>query len=166
MGDTGSTPAQPFRERDYGIDALRGVAILMMLAAHLARDVLATPHPLWLRAYGSLAAPLFITLAGMMVGRTAARKHQPASYYVKWGAMIVAVAVALDVFLWGLYPFVTFDVLYLIGFSVPLAALFTRFSPGSQTGILVLVLMSVGIDWCKEHGERRWPPVLRFLLGS
>ncbi len=119
--------AQP-AERDHGIDALRGLAIVAMVASHMAREVLSAPHPLWLRAFGSLAAPLFIMLAGMMVAQTGTSKHHPPGYYLQRGAAILALAAAIDILLWGIYPFVGVDVLYLIGVAVPLAACFSRLS--------------------------------------
>lgn len=134
----GGMPAQP--QRDDGIDAVRGIAIVTMVAAHLAREVLSTPQPMWLRVYGSVAAPLFIMLGGMLVAQTGARKHYPISHYLLRGGMVIAVAVFLDLGVWGLYPFVTFDVLYLIGIAVPLTALFGQLNPSVQTAILVSVL--------------------------
>jgi uncharacterized membrane protein len=115
-------------ERDYGIDALRGLAIVAMVASHLAREVLSPPHPLWLRVFGSLAAPLFITLAGMLAAQTGANKRHPPGYYLQRGGAILALAALIDVLLWGIYPFVGCDVLYLIGVAVPLAACFSRLS--------------------------------------
>jgi uncharacterized membrane protein len=126
--------------RDYGIDGLRGLAIVAMVASHLAREVLVEPHPMWLRVYGSLAAPLFITLAGMLIAQTSAKKHHPLSYYVERGLIILGLAAAVDVLLWGIYPFVGCDVLYLIGLAMPLTALFGRLRPAWQSGILVLIL--------------------------
>lgn len=126
--------------RDGGIDALRGVAILTMVASHLARDILPEPHPYWLRVYGSVAAPMFILLAGMTTGRTQSRRNHPLRHYVERGTFMVLVAALLDVLLWGIYPFVSFDVLYLIGVALPVTAVFARLSPRGQTGILVLVL--------------------------
>jgi uncharacterized membrane protein len=135
------SPTVPQTARDEGIDALRGVAILTMVASHLARDILPEPHPFWLRVYGSVAAPMFILLAGMMTGRTQSRRNHPLWYYVERGLFVVVIAALLDVCLWGIYPFVSFDVLYLIGVALPVTALFARFSARWQTGILVLVLL-------------------------
>jgi uncharacterized membrane protein len=136
---------QPTSQRDYGIDALRGVAIVAMVASHLAREILAEPHPLWLRVYGSVAAPLFITLAGMMVAQTSQLKHYPVGHYLSRGGLVMLLAALVDVLLWGIYPFIGFDVLYLIGVAVPLTALFGRLSPAWQTGLLVLVLGLSGL---------------------
>ena len=131
--------------RDAGIDALRGLAILSMVLSHLARDLLVAPHPLWLRCVSSIAAPLFIMLAGMLVAQTAETRHHPLAYYLKRGGFILATAALIDVALWKLYPFVGFDVLYLMGLAVPLTALFTRLRPAWQTGGLVLWVGLAGL---------------------
>jgi uncharacterized membrane protein len=137
---TSSLEKRAATSRDYGIDALRGLAIVAMVASHLARDLLVDPHPLWLRMYGSVAAPLFITLAGMLVAQTSARKRHPLGYYLERGLIILCLAAAVDVLLWGIYPLVGFDVLYLIGVAVPLTALFARLSSTWQTFLLVAIL--------------------------
>ena len=111
--------------RDDGIDALRGLAIVTMVASHLARELLVQPHPLALRAYGSLAAPLFVTLAGLMVAQTCSAKGYPLGHYIRRGGLILLLAAAVDLGLWGLYPMVGVDVLYLIGVAVPLTAAFS-----------------------------------------
>src|SRR5687768_6816906 len=99
------------RERDYGLDALRGLAIVAMVASHLAREVLAAPHPMWLRVFSSGAAPLFIVLAGWLTAQTGAHKRYPLAHYLHRGGVILLMAVLVDMTLWGLYPFVGFDVL-------------------------------------------------------
>src|SRR5688572_12322854 len=132
--------AQP-SERDHGIDALRGLAIVAMVASHMAREITSPPHPLWLRVFGSLAAPLFITLAGMMVAQTGSSKRHPPGYYLQRGGAILALAAAIDVLLWGIYPFVGCDVLYLIGVAVPLAACFTRLSLFWQACAMAIVCL-------------------------
>jgi uncharacterized membrane protein len=127
--------------RDPGVDALRGLAIVAMVAAHLARDVLSLPHPLWLRAFGSVAAPLFVTLSGLLIAQTMAAKHYPLGHYLNRGGLILVLAAFVDMLLWGQYPFVTCDVLYLIGLALPLTMLFARLRPASQMIGLSLFLV-------------------------
>ncbi len=138
-------------QRDEGLDALRGLAIVAMVASHLAREVLADPHPLWLRMFGSLAAPLFITLAGMLTAQTAAIKNYPLNHYLKRGSIILLLAALVDVLLWGTYPFMGCDVLYVIGIALPLTACYARLSLVWQAVVLALVLLL--------------PSVLRPMLG-
>ncbi len=110
-----------------------------MVASHLARPVL-EDHPLWLRAWGSLAAPLFVTLAGLLVAQTQFRKGRPLSHYLTRAGVILLLAAWIDVALWDLYPFLTVDVLYLIGVALPITALFARLPRPMQNVILLAVL--------------------------
>ncbi|MBU2552271.1 MAG: DUF1624 domain-containing protein [Proteobacteria bacterium] len=111
--------------RDPSIDALRGLAILIMVGANLS-PILPAPHPLAYRFWASLAAPLFVTLAGAMVGLNLDR--HPLRYFLVRGALIFLIGALLDAAAWKLIPFMGFNVLYLIGLSLPLAALAGRLS--------------------------------------
>lgn len=107
--------APPLPKRLFWIDALRGLAIILMIPANLS-PYLAEPHPLWYRILGSYAAPIFITLsAGMVVLRS--REHTPAYYWMR-GGYVVLIGILIDVFLWRIYPCTSFDVLYLIGLGM------------------------------------------------
>jgi uncharacterized membrane protein len=99
------------------IDALRGIAIVAMIPANFS-PYLAEPHALWLRIVGSYAAPIFIMLSTGMVILHAA-KHD-IRYYLVRGALIVGFGAFVDMFVWWLFPFVSFDVLNLIGLALPL----------------------------------------------
>jgi hypothetical protein len=103
-----------------GIDIFRGIAIFTMLAANSAAESLAAPHHFWFRIYGSFAAPIFVFLAGFMVG-IGYQKH-PLSYFIKRGLEIIPVAALIDTFIWRDLPGTTFDVLYLTGLGIPVAA--------------------------------------------
>ncbi len=121
------TPAQswtvvPFR--DLSVDLLRGLAIAIMVAANLIPSLLAPPAPFWLRALASVAAPLFIFLSGMMVALSFRLKKHTFSYFLLRGGFVVALGALLDLLARGMVPFLDFDVLYLIGISLPLAYLF------------------------------------------
>lgn len=114
------------RQRDYTIDALRGIAIFIMFAANAGAYGLAEPHPFWFRVYGSLAAPLFITLTGMMVHHSILKKNCSAGYFLLRALMVLTVAVAVDVLIWRIMPFTTVDVLYLIALSAPVIYLLRK----------------------------------------
>jgi uncharacterized membrane protein len=128
-------------QRDLRIDLLRGLAIFTMIAANMAAHSLAEPHGVFMRFYGSLAAPLFIFLSGMMVAYTAHRKTHPFGYYLKRGAMIVLIAALIDVFLWGTVPFTTFDVLYIIGVSMPLLYFFLKLPDAFKLMLIVVIVI-------------------------
>jgi uncharacterized membrane protein len=137
--------------RDLTIDVLRGLAILTMVAANLAASALEGPHPLWFRLYGSFAAPLFVLLSGMMVASTARRKGYTVRHYAARGAIVIAIAALLEVVIWKFYPFMSVDVLYLIGVAMPLVCLALRLSsPARWTIVAVIFLLT---------------PVLQQLLG-
>ena len=121
------TPSQQRTEapfRDLSVDLLRGLAIAIMVAANLIPFLLIPPAPFWLRVIASVAAPLFIFLSGMMVALSFCSKKHPFSYFLIRGGFVILLGALLDLLTRGLVPFLDFDVLYLIGISLPLAYLF------------------------------------------
>lgn len=139
------------KERDISIDILRGLAIFTMIAANMAAHSLQEPHGFGFRLYGSLAAPMFVFLAGMMVSYTSRIKLHPLKYYLKRGLATLIVAALIDVLLWDILPFMTFDVLYIIGLAMPLIFFFNRINRFLQLGLILLVF---GLT-----------PVLQYYLG-
>lgn len=140
------------RERDKTIDCLRGLAILIMIAANSSAGSYAEPHPFWFRCLTSVAAPLFITLSGMMVRFSQMRKDYPFTYFLKRGLMLIGVGMFLDVAAWQMYPCTSFDVLYVIGISAPLAFLFGRIDKKALQWILIVAVLLL-------------TPVLQHLFG-
>lgn len=127
------------KQRDTSVDLLRGLAIVTMIAANMAAHSLVEPHSFFMRFCGSLAAPLFIFLAGMMVSYTLHTKQHPLSYYLKRGGLTILMAALIDVFIWGTFPFSTFDVLYIIGLAMPLIYFFNRISKYLQWLLIFLI---------------------------
>lgn len=126
-------------ERDKSVDLLRGLAIFTMIAANMAAHSLEEPHALYVRIYGSLAAPLFIFLAGMMVSYTISVKSHPLSYYLKRGGLTLLIGALIDIFLWDILPFMTFDVLYVIGIAMPPIFFFNRLNRSLQLLFIGLI---------------------------
>ncbi|MES1183543.1 MAG: heparan-alpha-glucosaminide N-acetyltransferase domain-containing protein [Myxococcales bacterium] len=128
------------RQRLHAIDALRGAAIVTMFAANLAGPCLRPPHPMWLRVYGSFAAPTFVLLAGMMTSLSS--KPAPLNRLLKRSALLLLLAAGIDLLCWGIDPFETFDVLYLLGLALPIAGLCSRLPLRAHlliaTGIVLL----------------------------
>ena len=99
------------------IDFMRTIALVIMIIANSCPYVLNTPHPVWLRFISSLAAPLFIFLSGysffisFKINKDYKHKYLQAIY-------LLISAVILDVLAWKIFPFQTFDVLYLISFGL------------------------------------------------
>jgi uncharacterized membrane protein len=112
------------KQRSHAVDALRGAAIVTMFAANLAGPCLRPPHPMWLRVYGSFAAPTFVFLAGLMT--TMGSRPAPLTRLLKRSLLLLGLAVAIDLACWGIDPFETFDVLYLLGLALPIAGLCAR----------------------------------------
>lgn len=127
--------------RDITVDTLRGLAIVTMVGANMAASVAAQPHPFGLRVYGSFAAPLFILISAMMVFLTTQTKGYKLTYFLLRGALILMVGVLVDVLIWNVYPFMDYDVLYLIGFSVPLAFLYLQLGRPFQWVAIVLIFL-------------------------
>ena len=118
------------------IDMFRGAAIFTMLAANSAAGSLASPHHFLFRIYGSFAAPVFIFLAGFMVG-LGYQKH-PLSYFIKRGLEVILTGALIDVLIWRIVPFTTFDVLYLTGLGIPVAAFTLKLKTPLRIGLCIL----------------------------
>jgi uncharacterized membrane protein len=138
-------------ERDVSIDILRGIAIFTMIAANMAAHSLVEPHSFAFRVYGSLAAPMFVFLAGMMVSYTATIKAHRFPYYLKRALATLLVASLIDIFLWDILPFVTYDVLYMIALAMPVIFFFNKLPRIPQ---VALILFIFGMT-----------PVLQYFLG-
>lgn len=121
------------------IDALRGLAIILMVPANLS-PYFVEPHPMWFRILGSFAAPMFIMVsAGMIVLR--GDRHNLA-YYLKRGGIVLSIGVLLDMLLWQIFPFTSFDVLYPIGLAMPLLYLLRRTDTRELLNISVIIILA------------------------
>lgn len=127
--------------RDVTIDILRGLAIFTMIAANMAAYALIQPHPFPFRLYGTFAAPLFITISGAMVVFTTKEKGHNFGYFLKRGIILIVVAALIDILIWGIRPFTTVDVLYLIGISLPIAYIFQAFDNIWQWVIVIAIFL-------------------------
>jgi len=156
--------------RSHAVDALRGAAIVTMFAANLAGPCLRPPHPMWLRVYGSFAAPAFVFLAGLIT--TLGDRPAPLPRLLKRSALLLVLAVGIDLACWGIDPFETFDVLYLLGLALPIAGLCGRLSLGLHASLAVLVLAVT--PWLRralgygpllpDHLAYPWPAWRRLLV--
>ena len=126
--------------RDRGLDVLRGIAIATMIWANFAPFLLLPEHPMWLRAISSIAAPLFVSIAGYLV--QISEKHD-FQYYLKRGAAVIFFGMILDMGLAGAYPFTGISVLYLIGIAIPFCALLSKLKTW-QIGVSVGICMALG----------------------
>lgn len=116
---------QSLTPRISWIDILRGIAIILMIPANLSL-LWSQPHPLWFRILASFAAPIFIMLSTGMVILNANKYHL--KHFFQRGLIIIGFAICMDICIWKIFPFVTYDVLYLIGFALPIIYLARHFS--------------------------------------
>jgi uncharacterized membrane protein len=145
----GVRSARPAASNRLGfIDALRGLAIVTMVAANSGAEVLGQPRPFWFRLYGSFAAPIFVTLAGMMVALATGRDRLRAgpnrrgfAQYLSRGIFILLIAMIVDLGIEGYLPLMTCDVLYLIALSLPLCYVACRLGPPATWGAALAVFL-------------------------
>ena len=112
-------------KRDRVIDILRGLAIVCMILANFSPYVVDAPH-FTLRFIYSIAAPIFILLSNFMIAYNYYIKKYNYTYYLNRGLYLIFWAVFIDTIVCRIFPFTSFDVLYLIGFSIILNCLFLR----------------------------------------
>ena len=120
-------------DRQYEIDLLRSVAIIIMLYAN-SFPYLAGFNPSgFIRVLMSLAAPLFIFLSGAssVLRANDIKKNLLGSFSV------IITASLIDAFIWGTSPFYSFDVLYVIG----IGGLINIFTKNNSKIILFLSLL-------------------------
>ncbi|MSR89136.1 MAG: DUF1624 domain-containing protein [Candidatus Margulisbacteria bacterium] len=107
-----------YLNRNLAIDTLRGIAIVLMILSNFTGEHLLLPHPMLLRILGSFAPPIFIVLCGFMLGLSKEKKQAGFGYFLKRSAIVVCVALGVDVLIWREIPFLSVDVLHLIGVGI------------------------------------------------
>jgi uncharacterized membrane protein len=97
------------------INVLKSLAIVLMVFSNSAAYFFSSEVNVFFRIISSLAAPLFIFLAGanLIFSNEAHFKK-----FLTRGAYLFVTAACIDVLIWGIVPFATFDVLYLIAFGI------------------------------------------------
>lgn len=126
--------------RIWEIDFLRGMAIVLMVAFHLAVDL--TDYYGWTLNYmsgfwfytGQLSAILFIFLAGIST-RFNRRLLRHGLHILGWG-----MAVSLGTYLYEPTIFVRFGILHLIGSGVILASFLRKIAGGQKLFVATLML--------------------------
>lgn len=96
------------------IDFLRGIAVIIMIFANSSPYLFDLKSFFTIRFLFSIAAPIFIFIAGF-TSQMNFERGSPISYYRI--LQILTMAVVIDIVIWRSVPFYTFDVLYLIGIS-------------------------------------------------
>lgn len=103
--------------RVSSIDLLRTIAIIIMIIANSSPYILVLPHSFWIRIISSLAAPLFIFLSGFSFFLSFNNNQNYRNKYFQVFYLFCS-AILLDITIWHIMPFQTFDVLYLISFGL------------------------------------------------
>ena len=112
-----------------------------MVAANMAAYNYEEPHSFLFRLYGSIAAPCFIFLSGILVPYTMQVHQRKLFYFMKKSVYTLLVAASIDVFLWHLFPFSSFDVLYVIGISLILNYFLSRLSKIFHLFVAILLIL-------------------------
>jgi uncharacterized membrane protein len=140
--------------RDEGIDALRGVAVILMVSQHLIAWLwnvpplpayaLAQNHPILmgLNTLGYLSAPLFIVLAGAGATMFFDRHENKGAgtVLVRRGAYVLGLGYALNLAVPGWFTPGSWYVLHLIGLCLLIAPAVARLETLSLAGLAVSVL--------------------------
>ena len=132
------------KTRFVELDIARSIAILIMIVANAAPALLEqeSAHPIF-RLICSLAAPLFIFISGLTF-RVNIDNNK--SGLLKNAFYLLASAAFVDVVIWRIMPFCTFDVLYLIAFSQIITFFIFKLSPNLRVVtfcVLAIVLVVV-----------------------
>lgn len=149
-------------KRDITVDIIRGIAIFTMVASNMTPYVFDGKLPLWFRFYGTFAAPLFVFLAGMMVRMASVRAHS-FSYYLLRGLALIGIGAVIDVYVWGLFPFLSVDVLYLLGLAMPFCYLAGRLPVAMQ--VCIALAFFAGMPGLQEWFAYR-PAPDNFVIAS
>jgi uncharacterized membrane protein len=122
------------------IDALRGVAVLLMIAQHSSLWVCARSHEclflLLTGALGGLSAPLFITLSGVGTTLLSRRKSRPDSLLAARGAIVIGFGYAMNLLTPHWFSPGSWYVLHMIGAALIAAPLLRRIP---DAGLIVLI---------------------------
>ena len=108
------------RNRKIWIDELRTIAIVIMVFANSAAYFIPDEVNVHFRILSSLAAPMFIFLAGVSLSFS---DGAPSKKFLIRGGYLLITAALIDLLAWKILPFETFDVLYLISFGIVLCGL-------------------------------------------
>ena len=156
----------PIAKRNTGLDALRGVAVLLMVQQHLGAWLWNEPwnnvqnliknhaFMMGLNGLGGFAAPLFITIAGMSAQLYIARNNQGNKAFqisnIKFpipngiltlalrGLIIIAFGYMLNIAIPSWFSPASWYVLHMIGFGIFVSPLLRRLKPWQ---LLILSLL-------------------------
>ena len=124
------------------IDFLRGIAVFIMIIANSTPYIFNLSSYNTLRIIFSLAAPIFIFLAGYTTQMNFENNKSEKLIRI---FQVVLIAVIIDIFVWRSIPFYTFDVLYLIGVSNLLLFILNKYANRSIKIFILFLFIGVFI---------------------
>jgi uncharacterized membrane protein len=144
------------RTRLLSLDALRGLAVLLMIEQHLGVWLWHGPRPgagledYWplvaLNALGGGAAPLFVTLAGVGSALFSARSCGPVDRTIATrGLVLMGFGLALNLVTPSWFSWGSWFVLHMMGFAMVLAPLWRRLPTSALLGVLAAVLVGTAL---------------------
>ena len=151
-GDPDGDPAP--RRRIFGLDALRGIAVFLMIEQHVGIWLWHGPNlaagetykdyplPVGFNALGGMAAPLFVTLAG--VGSAlfvAAGRPRTDSTLVRRGLTLMGFGYLLNWLTPSWFSWGSWFVLHMMGFAMALAPVWRRLSTRTLLALCGAVLV-------------------------
>ncbi len=146
--------------RRLSLDALRGIAVILMMEQHLGvwlwasqvnnRSILtAAPAYMAINGMGGMAAPLFITLAGVGCSLLVASRASPGldSVLLRRGLVLLGCGYALNWLTPSWFSLGSWFVLHLMGAAIVGAPLWRRWStPALLTGAAALLVATVVVQ--------------------
>lgn len=113
-------------ERNTTIDLIKGIAAVIMIYANTVPYFFNFESEFFIRLLFSVAAPIFIISSGYITQINITNQGLKKSKFIYRVIQILFFGVVIDAFFWHSIPFVTFDVLYLIGLSQLLLLLINK----------------------------------------
>lgn len=151
-----SAPAKP--RRLLALDALRGIAVFLMIEQHVGVWLWRGPGPgeqrldypllVGFNALGGMAAPLFVSLAGMGSALlVAAGRPRTDVTLVRRGLVLMLFGLALNLMTPSWFRWGSWFVLHMMGFAMALAPLWRRLpTPALLAGCAAVLVGTVGVQ--------------------
>lgn len=130
-----ATAAGPTRRRLLSVDALRGIAVILMIEQHLGAWLWKVPpgtkvwdHPglVAVNALGGGAAPAFITVAGVGSALFTSTRHHPDRALLVRGLVVMGFGLLLNLMVPHWFSWRSWFVLHLMGFGMATTPLWRR----------------------------------------
>lgn len=148
----------PPKRRLLALDALRGIAVFLMIEQHVgiwlwqgpARGERTLDYPLLVgfNAMGGMAAPLFVTLAGVGSALMCAKaRPRTDSTLVRRGLVLMLFGLALNFLTPSWFSWGSWFVLHMMGFAMALAPIWRRLpTPALLIGCAVVLTATVAVQ--------------------